>query len=174
MEVGESLRQHAQDAIQTVVKRYMPDGVDSHVTMSKENHHFRCDLSVHLSHDFIVRTHDNDNDAYKAVDKSLEKLELRIRRYKNRLRDRKRQKDIPNNINATYFVVNTQEEDTSDDTPVIIAEMNKSIPRVTVGEAVMQLDLSEDPALLFTNAASDQLNMVYRRADGNIGWVNPK
>jgi ribosomal subunit interface protein len=173
IEVGEALKAHIEDLVRGVAGRYFSnDVIESHVILSKETHLFLVDLSVHVSKHFIVRTHGEDNDAHHAVSLAIEKMENRIKKYKSRLRDSKRHISREDLLPAQQYIVNT-EEDKGEDTPVIIAEMSSEIPTLSVSEAVMRMDLGEAPVLMFKNAKHGQLNVVYKRSDGNIGWIDP-
>lgn len=172
IEVGESLKEHIENALKTMVERHLGDALEAQVTVSKGKDQFTTDISVHVSRHFTVRAHAENNDPYRSCDLALEKMEARIHRYKTRLRDQKRVKD-EDILPAQQYVVNTQEEDLGEDTPLIIAEMSHEIPTLSVGEAVMRMDLSESPVMMFKNTKSDQFNVVYRRHDGHIGWIDP-
>lgn len=132
-------------------------------------------ITVHIGHHFVVHCHGQDEDPYRSVTNALHKLQTRIKRYKNRLRNRKRhpREESVEALPALQYIVNGTEEDTGTDAPLIIAEMNSQVLALSVGEAVMRMDLSESPVLLFRNAASGQFNVVYKRPDGNVGWIDP-
>jgi ribosomal subunit interface protein len=172
IEVGESLKEHIENALKTMVERHLGDALEGQVTVSKGKGQFTTDISVHVSRHFTVRAHAENNDPYRSYDLALEKMEARIHRYKTRLRDQKRGKD-EDILHAQQYVINTQEEDAGGDTPLIIAEMSHEIPTLTVGEAVMRMDLSESIVMMFKNAKSGHFNVVYRRNDGHIGWIDP-
>ena len=172
IEVGESLKTHIETAIKTLVKRQLGDVLEAYVVISKGKLNFTTDISIHVSRHFTVRAHAEDDDPYRSCDLALEKMEARIHRYKTRLRDQKRipEEDI---FLAQQYVINAQEEDTGEDTPLVIAEMSHEIPTLTVGEAVMRMDLSDSIVMMFKNTKSGQFNVVYRRNDGHIGWIDP-
>ncbi len=172
VDIGESLSGHIKEGVQGVAKRYFGELIDAQVTLDKESHEFFCNIILHVSKSFVVRAHGADPDAYKAFDLACEKLEKRTSRYKSRLRDRKRggEDDV---IPALQYVVNATEEDKGEDTPVIIAEMSSGLPTLSVGDAVMRMDLSDYPVLMFKNSKHGQLNVVYKRPDGHIGWIDP-
>lgn len=177
IETGDSLKQHVEAAVQTMVDRYFGDVLEVHVNFSKDGFRFVTEISFHVSRHFVVRTHGEEGDPYRSFDLTLGKIEKRIQRYKSRLRSRKRQNatekemlDVP----ASRYVLDNMGEDTGEtDVPLIIAEMNSEIPTISVSDAVMRMDLTEDTVMMFRNAASGQFNVVYRRQDGNIGWINP-
>lgn len=179
IEVGESLKTHIDTALSTIVERHLGDVLEAHVTISKSTlFQFETDIAVHISRHFVVRSHAEDNDAYRSYDLALEKMESRIHRYKARLRDRHRQQNQEVNaaqmISAQQYIINASAEDKGEDTPIIIAEMTSEIPTLSVGEAVMRMDLSDSSAMMFRNPTNGQFNMVYRRSDGNVGWVDPE
>jgi len=173
IDVGDSLNTFIQTELKGLLDKYVGEIHESHVHLSKDHHEFITDFAVHVSKNLIIHCKGRDSDAYKSVSDALAKLEKQVKKYRSRLRDRKRQSD-EKNVSASYFVVNHEAEDTGTDTPVIIAEMPHDIHHLTVSEAVMKLDLSDAPVVMFKNAAHDGLNIVYRRKDGNIGWIDPK
>lgn len=176
IDVGDSLRAHIEDGLKTLISRFFKDAVECQVTLSKDTYQFSCDLSVHISRHFVVRTQANDTDAYRCFELALSKMESRMTRYRSRLRNSKRQsadKDY-GEIPASQYVLNTEVDDQPEaDVPLIIAEMNNPIHTVTVSEAVMQMDLSDQSVLMFRNPSNGQFNIVYRRRDGHIGWIDP-
>ena len=172
IDVGQSLSAHIEQGIEKVATRYFDGMSDAQVTLDKETHSFFCDITLHVSKNFVVRAKASDSDAYKAFDLASEKLEKRVGRYKSRLRDRKRHGD-EDTMPALRYVVNGNDDDAGEDTPLIIAEMNSEVPTLTVGEAVMRMDLSDYPVLMFKNGKHGNLNVVYKRPDGHIGWIDP-
>ncbi len=178
LEVGENLTHHIEEAIQNVVNRFFGDILEAHANISKDNFMFRTDVSFHVSRHFIVRSHAEDADAYRSFDQALEKLEARITRYRSRLRNRKRHHDSKDDIQAIaaqHYILDGQDKDEVEkEAPIIIAEVDTEIPTASVSDAVMQMDLTEQPLVMFKNAASGRFNVVYRRADGHIGWIDPQ
>ena len=172
IEVGESLKTHIEDALKTLVNRQLGDVLEAHVVVSKGKVNFTTDVSVHISRHFTVRAHAEDGDPYRSCDLALEKMEARIHKYKTRLRDQKRipEEDI---FPAQQYVISSEDEDKGEDTPLIIAEMSHEIPTLSVSEAVMHMDLSESTVMMFKNTKSGHFNVVYRRNDGHIGWIDP-
>lgn len=173
IEVGESLSTHVKDALSNTIHRYMDEPLEGSVVMSKENLHFRADITVHISKNFNMCCHGLDGDAYKAFDAALHKLEGLIRKYKTRLRDRKRKEGDYHALPASYYVIDTAKQEDTGEAPAVIAESAHEVIKLSVGDAVMRLDLSGHPVLLFRNASNNELNVVYRRQDGNIGWIDP-
>ncbi len=174
IEVGESLRQFTEQELRQIVETYMGEILEAHVIFSKDHHNFKCDIAVHISRNFVIHCHGQDEDAYRSVSLALQKLETRIKRYKTRLRNKKRHRDESMDLlTAQQYILSSTEEDKGEDSPLIIAEMDSTIPTLSVGEAVMQMDLSESPVLFFKNASNNQFNVVYKRGDGHIGWIDP-
>jgi ribosomal subunit interface protein len=183
LEIGDSLKTHIEEATNKVVTRFFGDILEAHVNLSKlntskDNFIFSSDLSFHISRHFIIRSHAEDHDAYRSFNLAMEKLEARINRYRSRLRNRKRHHDLKADIDyiaAQQYVINgVAEENVEKETPLIIAEMDAEIPTASVSDAVMQMDLTEQPLVMFKNASSGRFNVVYRRPDGNIGWIDPE
>ena len=171
MDVGDSLNTFIQTELRALLDKYVGEIHESQVHLSKDHHEFVTDLAVHVSKNLVVHSKGRDSDAYKSFTDALVKLENRVKKYRSRLRDRKRHDAA--GVAAAYFVVNHAAEDSGADTPVVIAEMTHDIHHLTVSEAVMKLDLGDVPVVMFKNAGNDQLNVVYRREDGNIGWIDP-
>jgi len=179
LDVGDSLRAHVQERLQASVSKYFDRPVDAHVTFSKEGHEFRADCAVHLASGLHVTTQARAGDAYAAFDLGVERMEKRLRRYKRRLKNHHHAQEngtqVPAAENVPYFVIdrgNEQEEAHEDAQPVIIAEQTASVPHLSVVDAVMRMDLTEAPVVLFRNGTTGGLNLVYRRADGHIGWID--
>ena len=180
MELGDALQSHVAEKLTDGVKKYFERGAEAAVTFSKERHVIGCDVTAHLASGVYLAAHGEAGDAYGAFDDSLEKLEKRIRRYKGRLKNHHAASKEPLPAeSAAYFLLEPLkeeaegEENDGDPNPVVVAESQTMLREMTVGAAVMQLDLSEQPAIVFKNAAHGRINVVYRRRDGHIGWVDP-
>jgi len=181
MDLGDALQTHVSDKLEDSVQKYFDRGAEASVTFSKERHLVDCDVTAHLDSGVFLAAHGEGGDAYSAFEESLEKLEKRIRRYKRRLKNHHANGKPPMpSENASYYMLQPLAEELdgdeasdSDPTPVIVAESQTALREMTVGAAVMQLDLAEQPAIVFKNAAHGRINVVYRRRDGNIGWVDP-
>lgn len=173
LETGEALQKHIENDCQAIVQRYMGEpAIDMNITVRKDAHHAFCiDGVIHISKQCSIHCHGHDADAHKAVDHLTKHLEARIQKYKTRLRDRKRKAENTSSIG--YFVIDAHQPDEGHDTPLVIAESAKEVDTLTVGDAVMKMDLLNQNILIFKNAAHDALNVVYRRQDGHIGWVDP-
>jgi ribosomal subunit interface protein len=180
IDVGDSLRSHVEAATTTIVEKYFGRAIEAHVVFSRERHLFLSVISVHAGRGLMVQCHGSSADAYAAFDDAGERLQKQLRRYKRRLRNHHKssREEEPEAPEATDYVLAQGEEEPSsedgkDQQPLVIAEMRTSIPRLSVSEAVMRLDLADLPALLFRNSRHGNLNLVYRRRDGNVGWIDP-
>lgn len=177
IDVGESLTTHVEDKLNDTVKKYAERPVEAVVTFSKDRHEFIADASVHLSTGLTTKAQSKANDIYDAFDKCLGRMETQLRRYKRRLKDHHKERTNPvEAFAAQYHIIdrNESEEEPDSLSPVIIAEMPTEVKTLTVGEAVMQMELNNANAMIFRNDASGSINVVYRREDGNVGWVDPK
>ena len=182
LDVGASLKEHIESRLEGSVKKYFSHTIEGDVTLTKVAHLHRADCKIHIGHDIYLQSSAEETDIYPAFDAAADKMETRLRRYKRRITNHHKERSSKEELNAVYkaqynvFDVSSdesqkQEEDT---TPVIIAEMDMDIPEVTVSDAVMRLDLGELQTLMFRNSGSGAINVVYRRPDGNIGWIDPK
>jgi ribosomal subunit interface protein len=177
LDIGEALKSHIEKSVSEMIAKYFGDALEVHVNLSKgPAHNFETELSFHISRHFIVRAHAEDPDPYRSVDLALTKLDKRTQKYKTRLRESRRQdgaleKEL---APALSYILNAETEDNGlDPTPLIIAEMASTVPTVCVSDAVMHMDLLEQQAILFRNVNSGRMNVVFRRQDGNIGWIDP-
>lgn len=176
MEVGDALRTHAQASVASHVAKYFNRAIDAHVTMSRQAHQFRADITVHPGRGMLVQGSAMSDDAYVAFDTAVERISKQLRRYKRRLIDSHRGKNNDEVVPAQQYVIRSDADEelpAEDAPPVIIAEMPAEIETLTVGEAVMRLDLGDMPAMMFRNRANGTFNVVYRRPDGNVGWIDP-
>lgn len=181
IDIGEALQQHVRSAVESTVGKYFDHALNGSVLFSREAHLLRCDIQVHARRGIFMQSEATAEDAYLSFDRALDRIGKRLRRYKRRLRDHNAtQASEVESVAVQQFVLRGESEDV-DTTPeperlepVIVAEMQGRLHTLTVGEAVMRLDLTGEPAMMFRNSAHGGLNMVYRRADGNIGWVDPK
>ncbi len=179
IELGDALQSHVTDRLTDGVTKYFERGAEATVTFAREKREVECDVTTHLASGVFLAAHGRAGDAYGAFEESLEKLEKRIRRYKSRLKDHHANGKAPLPAqNASYYLLEPLKDEDDDanpgdPSPVIVAESQTTLREMTVGAAVMQLDLVEQPAIVFKNAAHGRINVVYRRRDGNIGWVDP-
>jgi ribosomal subunit interface protein len=187
IDIGEALRQHVETTLTGIVDKYFERALEAHAVFSREGNLLRSDISVHVRRDILVQGEATAADAYAAFDSAAAHVAKRIRRYKRRLRGRHGQthEAAAETLSARSYVlaeaVETADEaepgedaaDVIDHQPVIVAEMTLEIPSLTVGEAVMRMDLADVPSFIFRNRAHGGVNVVYRRRDGHIGWVDP-
>ncbi len=175
IEVGEALRQKSDEKIHEIVKKYDLSPLEGAVTFSRNGPYIRCDIEMHLGRGVYVRANNDTEDAHISLDQAAETFEKRLRRYKKKLIDHTKKRDVSyEKAPALQYVINAEsEQDEVPDNPLIIAEMKTEIPTLSVSEAVMHLDLGDTQAVMFKNSAHNQLNVVYRRSDGNIGWISP-
>ncbi|MEM8958378.1 MAG: ribosome-associated translation inhibitor RaiA [Pseudomonadota bacterium] len=178
MDVGEALRTYVTDAMQAVIEKYAERPTDAIVVFSKRGHEFRCEATLHLSTGLTAQAHAAEHEVYGAFDQCCEKMEKQLRRYKRRLKDHHRERSQPVEAEgAAYYVMASDGDGAAEEPqslePMIIAELETRIPSISVGEAVMQMELKGAPILVFRNETSSGVNVVYRRDDGNIGWIDP-
>jgi len=179
IDVGDSLRSYVQDKLAAGIAKYFDQPVETAVTFSREAYQYRVDCTVHVAHNLFLRSHAVAGEIYACFDTAEERMEKRLRRYKGRFkRHRGAQRETPEEeIASARDIVLSGEDDHEIEPdsfqPVTIAETTTEIPSFTVGEAVMKLDLEERTALMFRNIAHGELNVVFRRPDGNIGWIDP-
>lgn len=175
LDIGDALRGHIGTQIDNSVSKYFERAIDATVVISKEAINFRADISVHPGRGILVQGRAQANDAYAAFDGALDRISKQLRRYKRRLADH--HKTAPEESEpAQYMILEPEAEDTEvapEGQPTIVADMPHEIASLTVGQAVMRMDLADSPVLMFRNTAHGGFNVVYRRADGNIGWIDP-
>jgi ribosomal subunit interface protein len=185
LDVGEALRSRVSDDLSTSISKYFERGGDADVVIQKDGHGFRVDCSVTLASGRQLNSHGMGGDAYAAFDDALAKIDKRIRRYKRRLKDHSEAANAKELETAQLYVLRTpdEEDDAWDESAghpagapsaLVIAESAAEVRTMTVAMAVMELDLTDAQAIVFRNAAHGDLSVVYRRPDGNIGWVDPE
>jgi len=182
IDVGDALRTHVTDRLEAAAEKYLGQATDAHVVFSKEGHEFQADCTLRLGHGVVLQSKDRAGDIYACFDGAADKIEKRLRRHKRRLKDHHadgRQAPEEVELPARVLAGEPDEPDMDEgevtdgeDQPIIIAETTKTLQRLSVGEAVMRMDLADAPYLLFKSGSNDAVNMVYRREDGNIGWVD--
>jgi len=182
VEPGDALKTHVDDRLQGIVTKHFARAISSEVTFGKGPHDvgFKCDIVQHVMRGLVLKGHHEAQDAHNAFDGAAAKIEKQLRRYMNRLKDRQAGQVAElaeasgyDNAGYTLFAEARDEEDVAD-APLIVAETRVDVPDASVSDAVMMLDLRNTAALLFKNAGTGALNMVYRRGDGTIGWVEPQ
>ena len=179
--VGEALRDRVSERTDEVLRKYFDGNYSGHITLSKDGFGFKTDCALHLDSGVTLEAESNAADAYASADAALLMIEKRLRRYKSRLKDRSARKAHVASaalaaLDATSYVLEAPaegEDEVTGYSPVIIAEATTSLKRLSVSEAVMELDLSGAPCLVFQHGVSGRVNIIYRRADGNLGWIDP-
>ena len=177
--IGESLKTHVEMEVSDILKKYAERPTDALITFSKESHEFVCETAVHLSTGITVNSKAKTNDIYTCFDKSAKRIETQLRRYNRRLKDHANLRTTPiESFEASSYIISAdQNNDVNLEaetlTPYIIAEMETGIKEFSVGEAVMQMELADEAVLIFKNESHSRLNVVYKRKDGNIGWIDP-
>lgn len=181
IEVGVSLNAHIEKRLGEVVHKYLDRVVNLNVVLTKEGHRFKADINGNTgtSSGVVIKSTGTSEDVYAAFDVAADKIEKQLRRYKRRLTNHHKLSNAPVNtapvsIVAKKYVIKDHEEEAQEDAPVVIAEKPTEIETLTVSAAVMKMDLAELPALMFFNSANGRINIVYKRADGNISWVDPE
>jgi len=178
IDIGTALQTHVQTELGEVVAKYAQRPTDANVVFSRSAHEYVCEATVHLSTGLTAQAKAHETEIYAAFDSCREKMETQLRRYKRRLKDHHRDRSEPVELSAasSYILASEQthaEDEPSSLQPIIVAEMETKIPSLSVGEAVMQMELAGAPVLIFRQEGQDGLNVVYRRDDGNIGWIDP-
>jgi ribosomal subunit interface protein len=178
LDLGEALRERVNARIAQAISKYFDGGYSGHVTLAKDGFGFRTECAVHLDSKITLHTEGMAPDAYASADQAALRLERRLRRYHRRLKEHRhdRADAASSSSAATYVIEAPQHEDDADAdgfTPVIIAESTTTLKRLSVSEAVTELDMTGAPVLVFRHAAHDGINVVYRRPDGHFGWIDP-
>jgi ribosomal subunit interface protein len=181
IEMGEALRERISARVLEALEKYFDGGFSGHVTVGKEAFGFNTECVVHLDSGIVLRSDSMAADAYLSADQAADKLEKRLRRYHARLKDyhangRNNGHAADDALAPDYVIAAPGQEDSDEVSafnPVIIAESTTSLKRLSVSEAVMQLDMTGAPVMVFRHASHGRVNLVYRRSDGNIGWIDP-
>lgn len=180
VDTGEALQLHVADRMNAMAEKYFSRAIGAHATFSKGPHDsFNCDIVAHVMQGLVLKGHGQAQDAHVAFEGAAERIEKQLRRYMRRLKAHNGSSaaataaEIENNAAYVVFDAGSEEEEAGD-APAIIAETRVDIPSASVSDAVMMLDLRDTNALLFVNSKTRQHNMVYRRNDGTIGWVEPQ
>jgi ribosomal subunit interface protein len=176
VDIGESFRGHANQRIGDAIAKYFDGGFTGHVTVEREGSGFRTECAVHLDTGIVLHAEGRAQEVHQSFDKAAERIEKRLRRYKGRLKDHHHERR-GESTSATEYVLAAPDEEadapatTSD--PTIIAEQTTDLKTMTVGGAVMAMDLSDAAVMVFRHAVHGGVNVVYRRSDGHIGWIDP-
>ncbi len=177
VDVGDAMREHITDRIEDAVSKYFTGGFTGQVTLSREGNGFKSECSLHLDTGIVLQVSAQDQEPRTSFDLAADKAEKRLRRYKRKLKDHHSHNGNGREaLEAASYVLASPDEDEevpADFNPLVIAETSAKVKTMTVGMAVMELDLTEAPVVMFKNAANGGVNVVYRRSDGNIGWIDP-
>jgi len=179
--IGEALRERVSDRTDEVLRKYFEGNYSGHFTIGKDKVGFRTDCALHLDSGITLEAESTASDAYASADQAIEQIEKRLRRYKSRLKDRSQRKAAAASqdlaaLDAASYVIESPADDDQEITaynPVVIAESTTSLKRLSVSEAVMELDLTGVAVIVFLHATNGRVNVIYRRPDGNVGWVDP-
>jgi len=188
VETGEALKTHVTDGLTAVARKYFDHALDAHVTFRKSRAFFACDINLRAGRGLNMRAEGEGTDAHRAFADAAEHIGKRLRRYRRRVNEHARSlaEERAPDLESARDVVLREEDEAADDAPEpvvtpdsyadgsVVAETVTEIGRLTVREAVMRLDLSQDPVLMFRNRGTGVLNVVYRRADGHVGWIDPQ
>jgi ribosomal subunit interface protein len=180
LDLGSALRSYATEKVEKILEKYESRGISANIFIEKEHGQFNTTCTVHLASGFSLQAKGRAEEAHPSVDESIEHLEKRLRRYKRRLRDHHQHEAARTQfaaLNAIDYVIrhNRDDEEAEENelAPAIVAEAQTEIHEFSVGDAVMAMDLADKAFLIFTNASHGRLNVVYRRDDGHIGWIDP-
>lgn len=184
IETGGALQVHVSDRLSSMADKYFSRAISAQVTFAPAPHGaFHCDIISHVNSGIVLKGAGEAQDVHVAFEKAADRIDKQLRRYKQRLKDhhsqslaaeaQREQSFLPENAAYTVFRADDEEEEDVADAPVIVAETRVDVPEASVSDAVMMLDLRNTSALLFLNSGTSTYNMVYRRGDGTIGWVEP-
>mgnify|MGYP000474390677 CR=1 FL=1 len=177
IEIGQVFISYIEEHLSHSVDKLFPHALEGHVTLTKNGHHVLiADIHVHAGRGIDLCGSAQASEPYAAFNKALEKLTNQLRRYKNRLKDHHSRSEKIEHLKASMYVLKPSNTDEVNQkaAPTIVAEMETEIPTLSVSEAVMRLDLSNMPVIIFKNAKHGKINTVYRREDNNIGWIDPE
>jgi ribosomal subunit interface protein len=179
IDIGEALRERVNGRIKEVVGKYFDGGFSGHVTIGKDGHGFRSDCAIHLDTGVTLHVDGTAGDAYASADQTALRIEKRLRRYNGRLKQHPSRRNGADGVEiemASYVLAapdRDSEVEVVDFNPAVIAESTAVLRTYSVSEAVMELDMTGMPVVIFRHGATDRVNVVYRRRDGNIGWIDP-
>ena len=179
VDTGDALRTHVNERMQALAEKYFSRTISAQVTFGSGPHgFFTCDIVAHVMQGVILKGSGQGAEAHPAFDQAADRVETQLRRYMRRLKDRYSTQALPGEIDAdagyTVFGGPPEDEELDGEHPPVIAETRVDVPETSVSDAVMMLDLRNTNALLFKNSGTGAFNMVYRRGDGTIGWVEPQ
>ena len=177
VDTGESLRDHAQGRVAEIIEKYFARSVGANITFGKgPNNDFTCDIVAPVNQGVVLKSSYSAREPEMAFNGAADRIEKQLRRYTNRLKEHKVDTDETQAFveNAGYTIFSQPADDAAAANPTIVAESRVDIPESSVSDAVMMMDLRNTTALMFKNSGTGEFNMVYRREDGNIGWVEPR
>lgn len=178
MDTGDALRVHVEERLQGLAEKYFSRSISAHATFGQGPHSsISCDIVAHVMQGVILKGSGQGNEAHPAFDQAADRIESQLRRYMRRLKNRRDGADalqVQLDAGYTVFQPTPEEEEVGGEHPPVIAETWVDVPEASVSDAVMMLDLRNTNALLFKNSGTGAFNMVYRRGDGTIGWVEPQ
>ena len=179
LDIGEALQTHVKAELGEVVEKYAQRPTEAVIVFSKSAYEYVCETTIRLSTGLTAQARGTASEIYAAFESCREKMDKQLRRYKRRLRSHQRDRVAPVEFgeSTSYILAPTEEPEDSDAAelqPIVIAEMETKIPSITVGEAIMQLEIAGQRMLVFRNEGHGGVNVVYRRDDGNIGWIDPR
>ncbi len=182
VELSDALRTRVSQSLDTIAAKYFDHALEAHVTFSRARSFFTCDINVHAGPGLMLRGEGEAADANGAFDDAAEHIAKRLRRYRRRVNDHAR--DLANRARPEAGRQYTLRQEEEEEAPAnggvkaatyatVVAEVPAEIALLTVSDAVMRMDLADQPVLMFRNSATGELNVVYRRSDGNVGWIDP-
>ena len=177
--IGEALRTHVSERLKSVTEKYFDGSITGHVTIEPEGSGYRADCTLHLASGVTIQADGRAQEVYASFDQTAARIESRMRRYKRKLKDRSAaQRENADSEPMRYTVLSALDESEeapleTEFKPAIVAESEKTLQQLSVSAAVLELDLSGLPVLAFRHATSGRVNVIYRRTDGNIGWIDP-
>ncbi len=179
IDIGEALQTHVKAELSETVEKYAQRPTDAIVTFSRNAHELVCEATIHLSTGLTAQAKGHATEIYAAFEGCREKMDKQLRRYKRRLRDHhdRRARPVEYGEASAYILAASEEPGESEPEalqPMVIAEMETKVPELSVGEAVMQMELGGQRLLVFRNEGHGGVNVIYRRDDGNIGWIDPR
>jgi ribosomal subunit interface protein len=177
LDVGDALRERVLARVAEAMGKYFDGGYSGHVTLAREGFGFRTECAIHLDSKITLHAEGMAADAYASADQAALRIEKRLRRYHRRLKDHRPER-LDGSPDAASYVIAAPEEESEADidgfTPVVIAESTTALKRLSVSDAVTELDMTGAPVVVFRHAAHGGINVVYRRVDGHFGWIDPK
>ncbi|WP_312525444.1 ribosome hibernation-promoting factor, HPF/YfiA family [Paracoccus sp. (in: a-proteobacteria)] len=180
MDIGEALASHVKTELGETIEKYAQRPTDATVVFSRSAHEYLCDTVVHLSTGLTAQAQGRATEVYAAFEQCRERMDKQLRRYKRRLKDHYKDRTEPVAFGTADLYVLASDDDQweaqgdGQPQPMIIAEMEARVPTLSVGEAVMQMELAGKPLLVFRNEKHGGVNVVYSRDDGNVGWIDPR